>query len=121
MRIQLTTLLSLAAIAVPNRAATSNPIVAVTGGRVRGALLDRGGAAFKGIPYARPPVGEFRWREPASVEPWTGVRDATSSGPPCAQNPYFVHDAKETSREDCLYLNVWTPEWPAKSRRNAVM
>src|SRR4029079_12172337 len=62
-----------------------------------------------GIPYAAPPVGPLRWREPAPVEPWTGIRDATASGPPCAQNPYFIRTAKETTREDCLYLNVWTP------------
>src|SRR5262249_44851200 len=121
MRIQLSILLSLAAIPVPSRATNPNPIVAVTGGKIHGALLEPGGAAFKGIPYARPPVGEFRWREPAPVEAWTGVRDVTSGGPPCAQNPYFVHDAKEISKEDCLYLNVWTPAWPSKSAHKAVM
>ena len=106
MRIQLSILFSLAAIPVPSRATNPNPIVAVTGGKIRGSLLEPSGAAFKGIPYARPPIGEFRWREPAPVENWTGVRDVTSGGPPCAQNPYFVHDAKEISKEDCLYLNV---------------
>jgi para-nitrobenzyl esterase len=121
MRIQLIALLSLAAIPVPIRATNPNPIVAVTGGKVRGTLLDAGGAAFKGIPYARPPINEFRWREPAPVEAWTGVRDVTSGGPPCAQNPYFVHDAKEISKEDCLYLNVWTPAWPARPARKPVM
>ena len=121
MRIQLSVLLSLSAIPVPILATNPSPIVAVTGGMIRGVLLDPAGAAFKGIPYARPPVGEFRWREPAPVEAWTGVREVTSGGPPCAQNPYFVHDAKETSKEDCLYLNVWTPVWPARAGRKAVM
>jgi para-nitrobenzyl esterase len=121
MRIQWSILFSLAAIPVPSPATNPNPIVAVTGGKIRGALLDPGGAAFKGIPYARPPVGEFRWREPAPVESWTGVRDVTSGGPPCAQNPYFVHDAKEISKEDCLYLNVWAPAWPPRPARKAVM
>ena len=121
MRLQLSVLLSLAATAVPIHATNPNPIVAVTGGMIQGALLDPAGAAFKGIPYARPPVNEFRWREPAAVIAWTGVRDATSDGPPCAQNPYFVHDAKEISKEDCLYLNVWTPAWPARAGHKAVM
>jgi para-nitrobenzyl esterase len=98
-----------------------NPIVAVTGGKIRGTLLEPGGATFKGIPYARPPVDEFRWREPTAVQAWPGVRDATLGGPPCAQNPYFVHDAKEISKEDCLYLNIWTPAWPLKSAHKAVM
>jgi hypothetical protein len=61
MRIQLSVLLSLAAILVPIRATNPNPIVAVTGGKIHGTLLEPGEAAFKGIPYARPPVGEFRW------------------------------------------------------------
>ena len=60
--------------------------VTVTGGQIRGAMLDKGGAVFKGIPFAAPPVGELRWREPAPVKPWTGVRDATAFGAICAQN-----------------------------------
>ena len=56
-------------------AADSGPIVTVTGGQVRGAVLDRGGAVFKGIPYAQPPVGDLRWREPMPVTPWTGASD----------------------------------------------
>lgn len=96
-------------------------VVTVTGGQLRGTLLSPKGAVFKGVPYAQPPVGALRWREPAPVQPWTGVRDAGAYGPPCAQNPYFIHDAKETSREDCLYLNVWTPVWPRPSAKLAVM
>jgi para-nitrobenzyl esterase len=90
--------------------ALATPVVAVTGGKIRGATLDGAGAVFLGIPYARPPVGPLRWREPSPVEPWTDVRDATAYGPPCAQNPYFNPSVKETAREDCLYLNVWTPK-----------
>jgi para-nitrobenzyl esterase len=56
---------------------SSDPVVAVTGGAVRGRLLADGrGAVFKGIPFAQPPVGELRWREPMPVVAWTGIRDA---------------------------------------------
>jgi para-nitrobenzyl esterase len=106
----------LAAIALS--AADSGPIVNVTGGQIRGALFDKGGAVFKGIPYAQPPVGDLRWREPMPVTPWTGVRDTTAFGAPCAQNPNsFMPGLGAMSREDCLFLNVWTPEWPSRSRK----
>jgi para-nitrobenzyl esterase len=93
--------------------------VAVTGGLIQGAVLDNGGAVFKGIPYAAPPVGELRWREPAPVHPWQGVHDATTFGAICAQisGVIVLRHATDTSNEDCLYLNVWTPEWPSESRR----
>ncbi|PWU01101.1 MAG: carboxylesterase family protein [Terriglobia bacterium] len=94
--------------------AAEAPALAVTGGEIRGSLLEKGGAAFKGIPFAQPPVGELRWREPMPVKAWNGLRDATAFGPPCAQNG--GGRMLETSKEDCLFLNVWTPEWPARSR-----
>ena len=75
-------------------------------------MLERGGAVFKGIPFAQPPVGPLRWREPQPVKPWTGVRAATSFGAPCAQNSNGR--ILENSSEDCLFLNVWTPEWPSR-------
>src|SRR6516165_10875190 len=92
--------------------AESGPIVKVTGGQIRGTPLDKGGAVFKGIPYAQPPVGDLRWREPMPVKPWTGVRDATAFSPVCPQKPNqgFPEAAAQSSKEDCLYLNVWTPE-----------
>lgn len=102
-------------------AAGSEPIINVTGGKVRGAALAGGGAVFLGIPYARPPVGQLRWREPSPVEPWAGIRAANAYGPPCAQNPYFNPTVKETAREDCLYLNVWTPALDPGRGRKPVM
>src|SRR5215471_19567691 len=81
----------------------SDPIVTVTGGQIRGRLVGVGGAVFKGIPYAQPPVGNLRWREPTPVKPWTGVRDATDFGSICAQPPLFVPNAADISKEDCLY------------------
>jgi para-nitrobenzyl esterase len=96
---------------------TPGPIVTVTGGRVQGALsASPGGAVFKGIPYAQPPVGNLRWREPQPVTKWAGVRPATEYGAPCAQNGAGWNKIiAMKSSEDCLYLNIWTPEWPARS------
>ena len=83
----------------------------VTGGVIRGRTLPSGeGAVFKGIPFAQPPVGELRWREPKPVAPWKGIREATESGPPAAQGSFGWNDRfAKASREDCLYLDVWTP------------
>ena len=68
-------------------------------------------AVFKNIPFAQPPVGDLRWREPLPAKAWTGVRDATAFGPMCNQN-----DNKQLPHsEDCLQLNVWTPKWPMTS------
>lgn len=98
----------------PSVSLAQEPTVAVTGGQIRGARLAQGGAVFKGIPYAQPPVGDLRWREPMPVRPWQGVRDTKEFGAMCAQRPAFV-PATVTSSEDCLFLNVWTSEWPARS------
>ncbi|MBV8735617.1 MAG: carboxylesterase family protein, partial [Solirubrobacterales bacterium] len=83
--------------------------------KIRGVTLDKGGAVFKGVPYADAPLGDLRWKPPAPVKTWNGVRDATAFGSPCAQNS--GGRMLENSKEDCLFLNVWSPEWPAKSRR----
>jgi len=95
------------------------PAVRVAAGQLRGERLASGGAAFEGIPYAQPPVGPLRWREPAPATPWTGVRDATSFGAPCAQNA--GGRPLERGSEDCLYLNVWTPEWPVRSPKPVIV
>ena len=96
----------------------SDPTAKVSGGMVRGALTTGGGAVFKGIPYAQPPTGDRRWREPMPVKAWTGIRDATQFGAICAQNPSGTFpNAADISSEDCLHLNVWTPEWPVRTRR----
>ena len=103
------------AAAVAAVGAQPTAIVNVTGGQVRGEPLEKGGAVFKGIPYAQPPVGALRWREPRPVERWAGVRDATAFGASCAQSTNTVVPAAEGSSEDCLFVNVWTSEWPSQS------
>ena len=66
---------------------------------------------FKGIPYARPPVGDLRWRPPHPVAPWSGVRTADVFGPNAMQGVVFgdIDPRPAGVSEDCLYLNVWTP------------
>jgi len=110
-------LLALGAVA-PARAAEPMPVVPVTGGSIRGVALDGGpGAVFKGIPFARPPLGDLRWREPMPVVGWQGVRDALASGRPAAQLSQGWNDAAAAaSGEDCLYLDVWTPSCKASAR-----
>jgi len=98
-------------------AAAPDPVVTVTGGQIKGRML-AAGAVFKGIPFAAPPVGDLRWKEPMPVKPWSGERDAGEYGATCAQiDAEWNHMAAQKGSEDCLFLNVWTPEWPAKSRR----
>ena len=94
-------------------AETASLTVNVNDGKLSGAVQN-GEGIFKNIPFAAPPVGELRWREPQAVVPWTGTRDGRAFGHACMQ-PNF----NDTS-EDCLTLNIWTPEWPAASKR-AVM
>jgi para-nitrobenzyl esterase len=91
-------------------------------GRVRG-LAEEGLAVFRGIPYARPPVGPRRFGPPEPPEAWTGTHDATRFGPSAPQNgaligPIMSLGIGRTS-EDCLYLNVWTPA--ADRRRRPVL
>lgn len=65
---------------------------------------------FMGLPYARPPVGEFRWAPPQDAASWNGIRDAKAPPPACPQNvaPGFANPSSRFS-EDCLYLNVTAP------------
>src|SRR5258705_3813644 len=66
---------------------------------------------FRGIPFAAPPVGELRWKEPQPVRNWTGVRKADRFAPRAMQEPLFSDMVFRSNgmSEDCLYLNVWTP------------
>ena len=73
---------------------------------------------FKGIPFAAPPVGPLRWKEPQPITAWQGVRKAAEFGPRCMQGNVFgdmvFHDGGPS--EDCLYLNVWTPKASASAK-----
>ena len=82
-------------------------VVETAHGPVRG-VCSEGTCAYKGIPYAAPPVGELRWRPPEAPAPWTEPRAAVSYGPECLQVEY--PSGQTTGNEDCLTLNVWAPE-----------
>jgi para-nitrobenzyl esterase len=81
--------------------------VDVTGGTIEGVEQD-GIFAYKGIPFAAPPTGDLRWKAPAPVESWTGVKKADAFAPGCMQTANSMGNTSPVS-EDCLYLNVWTP------------
>jgi len=68
--------------------------------------------AFRGIPYAKPPIGELRFKKPEPAEKWVGVLDATKDGPACPQQDAFSR--WYFGEEDCLLLNVYTPQLPTK-------
>ncbi len=98
-------------------------IVTTEGGKLEGVVAPGASSVriFRGIPFAAPPLGSLRWREPQPVAPWSGVRQATGFGPRCMQQPLYsdmMFRSPGTS-EDCLYLNVWTPaklDHPPKRR-----
>ena len=104
---------------------SDGPVVTVAGGKVQGRFLPApGGAVFKGIPYAAPPVGNLRWREAQPVVPWMGVRQAAEYGADCTPNqvegpshfPPNLSIPPRATSEDCLFLNVWTPQWAAGAK-----
>jgi para-nitrobenzyl esterase len=80
-------------------------------GKLEGVAENKVVVAYKGIPYAKAPVGERRWKAPEPIEKWDGVRNAKQFGPKAMQTNIFgdmVFRSNGTS-EDCLYLNVWKP------------
>jgi para-nitrobenzyl esterase len=96
--------------------------VQVDAGLLAGKTVADGIVAFKGIPFAAPPVGDLRWREPQPVAPWQGTRDASRYGAVCIQPPgqnrlnIAAMEGSPPLSEDCLYLNVWTPAASAADR-----
>ncbi|GAO30686.1 carboxylesterase/lipase family protein [Geofilum rubicundum] len=86
------------------------PIIKTQAGTVRG-LIEGEVEIFKGIPYAAPPIGEFRWRPPQPVKPWDGIFEANKYASNCAQGGWgaAAGTIQDGSSEDCLYLNLWRP------------
>ncbi|MCZ2481593.1 carboxylesterase family protein [Aquirufa nivalisilvae] len=90
--------------------------IKLTSGYIQGKSDKSGIKSFKGIPFAAPPVGNLRWKAPAPVVAWEGVKSCQAFGPSAIQAPpapfYMWSEEflipKEPINEDCLYLNVWT-------------
>ena len=103
-------------------AAAQADLVSIESGQLRGVVADQV-VAFKGVPYAAPPVGDLRWRPPQPASKWQGVRSAADYGHDCAQKP-FPSDAAPLGTEpaeDCLVLNVWRPAGAPADARLPVM
>ncbi len=77
-------------------------LIETDAGTIEG-TIENGIKVFRGIPFAAPPVGDLRWKEPQPVTPWNGVLKTIEFGPACPQPQNLPQS------EDCLYLNVWTP------------
>lgn len=104
-------------------------IVSTKQGAVEG-YVSNGTVIFKGIPYAAPPVGELRFRRPQEHEPWEGVLGCKEFGSSCPQADLgsmdfygreFYDQPMPALSEDCLYLNVWTPESAGPDSKLPVM
>ncbi len=114
-----------AAAAIRPAAAQGELEVRIDTGRLAGAAAKTPGVrVFKGIPFAAPPVGDLRWREPQPPAKWEGVRKADAFSAACVQflgrsRPPWTEEfmAQEAASEDCLCLNVWTGAKSAGERR----
>ncbi|WP_111978681.1 carboxylesterase/lipase family protein [Algibacillus agarilyticus] len=102
---------SLISVCSLNLAAKSLTTVSVEQGIVEGKKIDNL-AVFKGIPFAKPPVGDLRWKAPLPAEKWQGVKQAFTYSPSCIQ----AGNPPSRISEDCLYLNIWTPAQTSNER-----
>ena len=106
---------ALLAIMLGHGVALATPVRVESGG-MQG--VDANGLSiYKGVPYAAPPLGKLRWREPQPVRPWKGVRKATAFAPACMQTGVSMPgETPPVVSEDCLYLNIWAPARRADKR-----
>ncbi|ESO98739.1 hypothetical protein LOTGIDRAFT_113809 [Lottia gigantea] len=109
-----------------------NPVVSTEKGKVQGYRMDNNGAdvdIFFGIPFAKPPLGDMRFKAPVPNDPWKGTLNATTKPNACMQgiDKYFNFSGSDMWNpntkidEDCLYLNVWVPRTNPPFQNKAVM
>ncbi len=93
------------------------PVVKTLNGTLEGVNVS-GIAEFKGVPFAAPPVGDLRWKEPQPAKNWSGIRKADKFGPRAMQLNVFgdMNFRSNGLSEDCLYLNIWTPSKTFKDK-----
>ncbi len=99
--------LTILAMALLLAGCSLRPVQVLTPDGLLEGYVDDGVEHYLGIPYARPPVGELRWRPPQSAEPWQGVLRVVENPTACAQFIPLWRDL--VGSEDCLYLNIWAP------------
>jgi para-nitrobenzyl esterase len=100
--------LSIAMSRAPSKPELAPEFADVTQGRLHGAVHGNT-VAFKGVPFAAPPVGALRWRAPAPAPSWSGVLDARKEKPECAQPLTLGEHPRMAGSEDCLKLDLWAP------------
>ena len=105
--------LAIATLIGASASAGERPLLTISQGALKGVADAHGMRAFKGIPYAEPPVGNKRWTAPVAAGAWAGVRDARDFGANCLEPPWPTQsvyaDYPPKFSEHCLFLNVWTP------------
>ncbi|MBU4055218.1 MAG: carboxylesterase family protein, partial [Proteobacteria bacterium] len=92
------------------RSVSERKIATTQAGEVKGYAANETTWQWLGVPYAKPPVGELRWKPPVEPEPWQGVRDAIAWSDQAAQDPRLERFGEGGMSEDCLYLNVTAPK-----------
>jgi para-nitrobenzyl esterase len=104
-----------------NTISTLSTFVKTQNGTLEGAIEKSGVRSFKGIPFAAPPVGDLRWKEPRPVKNWNGIRKAKQFSAHGMQYNVFddMNFRSKKGSEDCLYLNVWVP--PGKNKNLPVL
>ena len=103
--------LTLAAMAISIATSAQDAVSVKTSYGILEGLDISGIKTFKGVPFAAPPTGDNRWREPQSLQPWQGIRECHDYAPDPMQEPIFgdMNFGADSISEDCLYLNIWTP------------
>lgn len=103
--------LTLAALAISIATSAQDAVSVKTSYGILEGLDISGIKTFKGVPFAAPPTGDNRWREPQPLQPWQGIRECHDYAPDPMQEPIFgdMNFGADSISEDCLYLNIWTP------------